>query len=41
MATFNTILNETKAFLDKKSDKLSNKRAYLNYLKIPFDSFRK
>lgn len=39
MATFNTILNETKAFLDKKNDKLSNKRAYLYYLKLPFDSW--
>ncbi|WP_342256263.1 hypothetical protein [Spiroplasma endosymbiont of Poecilobothrus nobilitatus] len=39
MATFNTILNETKAFLDKKGDKLSNKRAYLYYLKLSFDNW--
>lgn len=39
MVTFKTISGKTKEFLGKKADKLSNKRAYLYYLKLPFDNW--
>ncbi|GAA6238801.1 MAG: hypothetical protein SPLM_09160 [Spiroplasma phoeniceum] len=40
MVTFKTISGKTKEFLRKKADKLSNKRAYLYYLKLPFDNWQ-
>ncbi|PQP78181.1 hypothetical protein C6B38_07775 [Spiroplasma sp. ChiS] len=40
MVTFKTISSKTKAFLKKKDTKLSNKRAYLYYLKLPFDNWQ-
>ncbi|QED24617.1 hypothetical protein [Spiroplasma citri] len=40
MVTFKTISGKTKEFLRKKEEKLSNKRAYLYYLKLPFDNWK-
>ncbi|ALA98325.1 hypothetical protein SKUN_001465 [Spiroplasma kunkelii CR2-3x] len=40
MVTFKTISGKTKDFLRKKGDKLSNKRAYLYYLKLPFNNWK-
>lgn len=39
MATFRTISDKTTAFLEQKGTKLSNKRAYLYYLKLPFTNW--
>lgn len=39
MVTFKTISRKTKEFLRQKADKLSNKRAYLYYLKLPFNDW--
>ncbi|WP_338988627.1 PBSX family phage terminase large subunit [Spiroplasma endosymbiont of Seladonia tumulorum] len=39
MATFKTISGKTKEFLRQKADKLSNKRAYLYYLRLPFNDW--
>ncbi|WP_338966254.1 MULTISPECIES: hypothetical protein [unclassified Spiroplasma] len=40
MVTFKTISRKTKEFLRQKADKLSNKRAYLYYLKLPFNDWK-
>ncbi|WP_348735237.1 hypothetical protein [Spiroplasma endosymbiont of Ammophila pubescens] len=40
MVTFKTISGKTKEFLRQKADKLSNKREYLYYLKLPFDNWQ-
>ncbi|WFG98676.1 hypothetical protein M1770_01505 [Spiroplasma citri] len=40
MVTFRTISNKTTAFLKQKGTQLSNKRAYLYYLKLPFDNWQ-
>ncbi len=39
MAKNRTISDKTTAFLEQKGTKLSNKRAYLYYLKLPFDNW--
>ncbi|ALA97664.1 hypothetical protein SKUN_00773 [Spiroplasma kunkelii CR2-3x] len=40
MANFRTISDKTTAFLQQKGNKLSNKRAYLYYLKLPFNNWK-
>ncbi len=40
MAKNRTISDKTTEFLEQKGTKLSNKRAYLYYLKLPFDNWQ-